>query len=279
MRWGSWGANFSDREIAELIQFCVDEDLTSFDHADIYGGYSTERLFGNGFKLSDVEREKVQFITKCGIELPGGEKPISIKFYDLSKDYILKQVEESLSKLQTDYIDLLLLHRPSPLMNPEEIAAAFGILRNNGKVLNFGVSNFSVSQFNLISSCFPYLLTNQVEISANETKAFYDGTLDQMMMKKLRPMAWSVMGNYFSDKQSTQNVRLKSILQPLCSKYNVEENQLLLTFILKHPSRILPVVGTSKKATLKQFKDALKINLKREDWFKILEASLGKEVD
>lgn len=279
MRWGVWGANFTKKEVQNLIEVAVDENLTTFDHADIYGGYTTEELFGEAFSEMKLEREKIQLITKCGICYPSEKKNFPLKYYNYSKEYILNQVDESLKNLKTDYIDLLLLHRPSPLMNPEEIAAAFGILRTSGKVLDFGVSNFTTSQFDLISKYFQHLTTNQVEISANETKSFYDGTLDQMMMKKLRPMAYSVMGNYFSEPNSEQNLRISKILKNLCEKYNADENQILLAFLLKHPAKILPVVGTSKTDTIKKFKQSLKINLEIEDWFSILEASRGRKVE
>lgn len=278
MRWGIWGANFSSLQVSELIDFCLSENLRTFDHADIYGGYTTEKLFGEAFKNCKIERDKIQLISKCGIELPGGVKNFETKSYNYSKNYIIQQVDNSLKNLQTDYLDVLLLHRPSPLMDPEEIASAFGMLRSSGKVINFGVSNFTVNQFDLIHKYFPYLITNQLEISVNETKAFYDGTLDQMMVRKLRPMAWSVMGNYFYNN-SEQNLRIKNIIKELCTKYDAEENQILLSFILKHPSKIIPIIGTSKTETIKRFKQCLKQPLERADWFKILEASIGRAVD
>ena len=278
MRWGIWGANHSEKEIQKLVETSLEEGLYTFDHADIYGGYTTEQLFGDAVSEMKIERNSYQLISKCGIQYPGGEKPFEIKSYNYSKDYILSCVDESLRNLKTDYLDLLLLHRPSPLMNSEEIAAAFGILRSNGKVRDFGVSNFTVSQFDLIHHYFPFLATNQVEVSVNETKVFYDGTLDQMMMKKLRPMAYSVMGNYFSDPDSEQNLRIKPVLKQLCEKYGAEENQLLISFLLKHPSKIHPVIGTSKPATIKSLKKSLDTVLEDEDWFRILEASHGKRV-
>lgn len=278
MRWGVWGANLSEKEVQNLIQTSLEEDLYTFDHADIYGGYTTEELFGNAFLGMNIPREQIQLISKCGICYPSDKKQFSLKYYDYSKEYILNQVDESLRNLKTDYLDLLLLHRPSPLMNPEEIAAAFGILRSSGKVRDFGVSNFTVSQFELIHQYFPYLVTNQVEISLTETKSFYDGTLDQMMMKSLKPMAYSVMGTYFSQPDSDQNQRIRLVLNELCSKYQAEENQLLLAFLLKHPAKILPIIGTSKVETIGAFKQSLNINLETEDWFKLLEASAGKRV-
>ena len=277
MRWGIWGANHSEFGVQKLIETSLEEDLYTFDHADIYGGYTTEELFGNAFSEMKINREKIQLITKCGICMPSEKKNFPLKYYNYSKEYILNQADESLKNLKTDYIDLLLLHRPSPLINPEEIAAAFGVLRSSGKVRDFGVSNFTTSQFDLISKYFPQLVTNQVEVSLTETKAFYDGTIDQMMLKKLQPMAWSVMGTYFSE-DSERTARIKSVLEVLTKKYNAEEAQLLLAFLLKHPSKIIPIIGTSKVENIKSLKKSLQINLEIEDWFSLLEASLGHDV-
>ena len=277
MRWGIWGANHSVKEIQKLIQVCVEENITTFDHADIYGGHTTEELFGNAWKDMDLKRENLQFISKCGIVMNSDKKPSALKYYNYNKDYILNCVDESLSNLKTDYLDTLLLHRPSPLMNPEVIAEAFTVLKDVGKVREFGVSNFSVSQFELINQYVP-LVTNQIEISVNEISSFENGILDQLMSKGLRPTAWSVMGSYFSD-QSDENIRIKKVIVDLCDKYNAEENQILLAFILKHPSKIIPVIGTSKAETIITLSQTLQIDLDLEDWFRILESIRGKEVD
>lgn len=277
MRWGIWGANHSVKEIQKLIDVCVEENITTFDHADIYGGHTTEELFGNAWKDMDLKRENLQFISKCGIVMNSDKKPSALKYYNYNKDYILNCVDESLSNLKTDYLDTLLLHRPSPLMNPEVIAEAFTVLKNAGKVKEFGVSNFSVSQFELINQYVP-LVTNQIEISVNEISSFENGILDQLMSKGLRPTAWSVMGSYFSD-QSDENIRIKKVIVELCDKYNAEENQILLAFILKHPSKIIPVIGTSKAETIITLSQTLQIDLDLEDWFRILESIRGKEVD
>lgn len=277
MRWGVWGADLSVAEVQLLVDACLSEGISTFDHADIYGGYTTEKLFGDATSGMNLPRENYQLISKFGIQYPGGLKPYELKSYNYSKEYILKCVDESLSNLRTDYLDLLLLHRPSPLMSAEEIAAAFGLLRECGKVKDFGVSNFTVSQFALIEQYFPDLVTNQVEISLNNTAAFYDGTLDQMMMRKIQPMAYSVLGNYFSQK-TEQNARIKKVMDQLCETYNAEENQLLIAFLLKHPARIVPVVGTSKAENIRLFRKAVDINLSDDDWFKLLEAASGNKV-
>ena len=277
MRWGVWGANHSVKEIQKLIDVCVEENITTFDHADIYGSHTTEELFGNAWKDMNLKRENLQFISKCGIVMNSDKKPSALKYYNYNKDYILNCVDESLSNLKTDYLDTLLLHRPSPLMNPEVIAEAFTVLKDVGKVREFGVSNFSVSQFELINQYVP-LVTNQIEISVNEISSFENGILDQLMSKGLRPTAWSVMGSYFSD-QSDENIRIKKVIVELCDKYNAEENQILLAFILKHPSKIIPVIGTSKAKTIITLSQTLQIDLDLEDWFRILESIRGKEVD
>lgn len=276
MRWGIWGANHSIKNVQKLIETSLTEELTTFDHADLYGDYTTEKLFGDAFSEMKIKREDVQFISKCGIEMPCENRNFKIKSYNYSKEHILNSVQNSLENLKTDYLDLLLLHRPSPLINPEEIAEVFDSLREQKKVRHFGVSNFSPSQFNLMNDAFP-IITNQVEISINNVNAFYDGTLDQMMLQKLQPMAWSVMGNYFS-VDSEENKRIKEVLKELCIQYNATENQILLAFLLKHPAKILPVIGTSQIDTIKKFKEALSIDLDREDWFKLLEAKKGNEV-
>ena len=277
MRWGIWGANHSEKQVINLIETCISEGLSTFDHADIYGDYTTEKLFGDALKTMDIGRSDIQLISKCGIEMPCKNRDFKIKSYNYSKDHILKSVDKSLENLGTDHLDLLLLHRPSPLMNPHEIAETFSLLKESGKVREFGVSNFSTSQFDLIHSVFS-LITNQIEISINKIDAFYDGTLDQMMKNNLKPMAYSVLGNYFREK-SDENIRLKNVLNELCMKYNSEENQILLAFLLQHPSKIIPVIGTSRVEKIVEMKKCLSINLESEDWFRLLEAKKGQEVD
>ncbi len=276
MRWGSWGADHSKKEVQHLIGTAMQESIYTFDHADIYGDYTTEKLFGDAFSEMNLNREEVQFISKCGIELPGANNKFTVKAYNYSKEYILKSVAQSLLNLKTDYLDLLLLHRPSPLMDPDEIAESFHILKDEGKVLQFGVSNFSHSQFNLMNNVFP-LVTNQIEFSLNKPEVLYDGTIDQLFQKNLKPMAYSVMGNYFTEK-SPENNRIKLVLKDLCENYNAEENQILLAFILNHPAKIIPIIGISNAKTIKELKKSLTLLLDRVDWFRLLEAAHGKEV-
>ena len=149
MRWGIWGANHSTKIAQKLIETCLSEGLYTFDHADIYGDYTTEKLFGETLSDMHIKREEIQLISKCGIEMPCKNRNYLIKSYNYSKEHIIMSVEKSLENLQTDYLDLLLLHRPSPLMNPREIAETFDQLREQKKIRHFGVSNFTPSQFEL----------------------------------------------------------------------------------------------------------------------------------
>ncbi len=279
MNWGVWGANLSVNKVQSLVAACVDIGITTFDHADIYGHYTTEALFGEAIKASSI-RTKMQLITKCGIKLVTPNRPEHrIKSYDTSKAHILASVEQSLQNLHTDYIDVLLIHRPSPLMHPEEIAEAFSILKKEGKVRAFGVSNFTTTQFEMLHQFVP-LVTNQIKTSVLYRDAFTDGTLDQCIKQGVSPMGYAPLagGQLFSaDSDETLN-RIRQILEELSQKYKAGIDQILLAWLLKHPSKILPVVGSSKITRIQAAYQALTIDLTREEWFMIWEAAEGKEV-
>ncbi|TXF87092.1 aldo/keto reductase [Neolewinella aurantiaca] len=281
MTWGEWGIDYSASEIADMIGHCLDLGITSFDHADIYGHYSTEASFGHALnKLGTSVRAQMELITKCGIRLETNRRPENrLKSYDLSRDYIIASAEQSLKNLQTDYLDLFLLHRPSPLMNPAEIAEAFTHLEQSGKVRSFGVSNFTPSQFGLLSQAVT-LVTNQVECHPLHPDCFYDGTFDQLLAANIRPMVWSPLGGakYFKG-ESTTVLRLRDTVKTLAEKYgNVGEDVILLAWLLKHPVGAIPVVGTTKKERLTGTRLALDLELETQDWFAILEAAVGHEV-
>lgn len=276
MTWGAWGRNFSTTEIAQLIEESVEVGLTSFDHADIYGGYTTEQAFGKGFVESNISREQVRHISKCGIQYPSEKRPLNVKHYDYSKKHIIASVENSLKNLQTDYLDLLLLHRPSPLMDVNEIAAAFQSLSKEGKVKSFGVSNFSPSQLQVLQKEV-VLDWNQIECSLSRTTAMFDGTLDYHQTHGIGTMAWSPLGTYFKE-ESSAGKRVKKLLINLCQKYSLSEDQLLLVWLLQHPAKIYPVVGTTRIERLKAAKEATTVELDVQDWFLLLEAQKGEKV-
>ncbi len=276
MTWGSWGKQLSKKEMVALMNFCISNQITTFDHADIYGAYTTEADFGKAFTSSGIKRGDIQLISKCGIQYISENRKNKVKHYDYSKDYIIWSVEESLKHLETDYLDLLLLHRPSPLMVAEEIAEAITILKKDGKIRDFGVSNFTPSQMEMVGLRMD-IDVNQIEFSLTQHSAMHDGTLDYMMTCGIKPMAWSPLGNVFRE-DNEQTRRIHKQLGVLMDKYNATEDQLLLAWTLKHPSGIHPVVGTTTKERLKQAVEASQINLELEDWFLILVASQGYKV-
>jgi predicted oxidoreductase len=280
MTWGSWGRQIDTQQMLTLIEQAMEMGITTFDHADIYGGYTTEAAFGEALKRKPSLREKMQIVTKCGIKLVTPNRPShTIKSYNTGVAHIIESVNRSLKNLQTDYIDLLLIHRPSPLMDPKDIAKAFRWLRQDGKVRFFGVSNFTPSQYELIDQ-FHDLTTNQVQANLLHRDPFLDGTFDQSILKECRPMAWSPLGgSKMFAKEPTEAVqRIRRVAAGLQEKYEVTLDQLLVAWLLKHPAGIIPVLGTTKAARLEAAVAALDIDLRREEWFMLWEAAAGHEV-
>lgn len=275
MTWGSWGKQLSTAEMADLITECAASGITTFDHADIYGDYGNETDFGKAFAQSGVPRETIQLISKCGIQMTRGRDNV-VKHYQYDKDYIIWSAERTLQQLQTDYLDLFLLHRPSALMHPEEIAAAIETLMDQGKIKQFGVSNFTPLQIALLETKIP-VTANQVQFSLAHDVPMFDGTFDDCLANGRMAMSWSPLGGYFGE-ETEQNARIKKVIEPLMEKYNADASQVLLAFILKHPVGIYPVVGTANKKRLKASLEATKIELELQDWFLLLEASQGQPV-
>lgn len=276
MTWGEWGKQLSKKEMINLLNHCVSKDITSFDHADIYGSYTTETAFGNAFAESNIAREKIQLISKCGIQYISENRKNEVKHYNYSKEYIIWSAEESLKNLKTEFLDLLLLHRPSPLMQPDEVAEAITILKSQGKIKAFGVSNFLPSQVDLISK-YTEVSVNQIEFSLTQHTAMHNGTLDQMQINNIIPMAWSPLGIVFKE-DTEQTRRIHKQLGALIEKYNATEDQLLLAWILKHPAGIHPIIGTTNQKRIENAVQAINIELELEDWFKILVACQGHKV-
>lgn len=271
---GIWRWNTVSPSVVEtLIKTSLDAGITTFDHADVYGDYGNEEFFGNILGKNPGLRQKMQLITKCGIKLRSEKWPETrIKHYDTSSNHILHSVDQSLKKLKTDVIDLLLIHRPDPLMDPEEVSEAFGLLKQNGKVLHFGVSNFSAAQFEMLQSYLPFpLVTNQVECSLNRRDVLFDGTVDVLMKHKVCPMAWSPLGGgkLFAEP---------SDLWQKQEKYNATETQLSLAWLLKHPSGLFPIIGTTQPERIKESAKATDIDLERQDWFEMLKIATGRNV-
>jgi len=280
MRLSEWG--FSKKERLNLIESIIDLGITSFDHADIYGNYSCEELFGEALALKPEIRKDIQLITKCGIKMISKNRPEhKIKHYDTTKEHIISSVENSLKNLQTDYLDLLLIHRPDPLMNPDQIAETFKSLEAKGKVLNFGVSNFKPTEFEMLSSRLDFpLVTNQIEVSVMALENFENGSINKCLEKDISPMAWSPLagGSVFNSNQE-RAARVRKTLLKIKEETNADSiAQLMYAWILKHPARIIPIVGSGKINRIEEACSSLAVELSREQWFEILESSRGREV-
>jgi predicted oxidoreductase len=273
--------DMSASELADWIRGCLEMGATTFDNADIYGGYRCEELLGHALATDPALRAKMQIVTKCGIKLITDKRPEHwVNHYDTGREHIIWAAENSLRMMQTDHIDLLLIHRPDPLMDADEIAEAFAELKRAGKVLHFGVSNFTPSQFDLIQSRLPFsLVTNQVEFSVMYMDPMHDGIFDQLQRLRVAPMAWSPLGggDLFTG-QSEQAQRLRNKMQEIAAKYDADIDQIAIAWILAHPANVLPVLGTGKLDRVRKAVKAESIKLDRQDWFAIWVASKGHGV-
>jgi predicted oxidoreductase len=275
MNWGSWDKKLSTSEMANTIHVCVENNITTFDHAAIYGDYTTETDFGKGFKSSGIAREKVQLISKCGMIKPAANST-QVKQYESSKESMIKSVDASLKNLQTDYLDALLIHRPNPLMQADEVAEAVTQLKKEGKILDFGVSNFTTSQTELLRSKIE-MNYNQIQFSATHFNPMVDGSLDYMQIHNIQPMAWNPLGTVF--REDTKQTRdLKKLLARLVEKYEVGSDMILLAWILKHPANIIPLAGTVNTGRLQNIHKATEMVLEQEDWFAIWTESIGAKI-
>lgn len=276
MNWGVWDKNLSVSEMESMIHICLENGIFTFDHADIYGSYTTEAQFGKAFVESKIDRDKMQLISKCGIQLLSENRNNAIKHYNYDKNHIIWSVENSLKNLKTDYLDVLLLHRPSPLMQVDEIAEAIEKLKSEGKILDFGLSNFTSSQTELIhhKTTVSY---NQIQFSASHFEPMIDGSLDYMQVHNIRPMSWNPLGNVFKE-DNEQTRRLKTLLAKLVEKYHLGADTILLSWILQHPAKAIPIAGTVNVARIQSLMKATTLQLTTEEWFAVWTASKGNEV-
>ncbi|KUO59098.1 oxidoreductase [bacterium BRH_c32] len=274
--------NYSTQDIENLTNFCLENGVTSFDHADIYGNYECDLEFGKVLNHNSSLREKMTIVTKCGIKLGTEKNPeLSMTIYDTSYNNIIKSAENSLEHLKTDYIDVLLIHRPDPLTDPDEVAKAFAQLKNAGKVKYFGVSNFLPFQYDLIASRLDFpLVTNQIEFSVLYSDPLFDGSIAKCQTEKIYPMAWSPLagGRLFNNYNDEKTNRVRSLLNELSQKYSKPIDEIALAWINYHPADFHIVLGTGKIERIKSALNSLAIKLDREDWYKILAASRGERL-
>lgn len=276
--WRLMEWNMSSRQLVSFIEAHLDLGITTVDHADIYGGYQCEAAFGDALKLAPHLRERMEVVSKCGIATTAKAENV-LGHYITDRDHIIKSAEQSLSNLAIDHLDLLLIHRPDPLMDADEVAEAFLHLHQSGKVRNFGVSNFTPAQFSLLQSRLPFTLaTNQVEISPVHQPLLLDGTLDQLQQLRIRPMAWSCLGGgrLFNDPVFQP---LRDELANVARELNAETiEQVVYAWVMRLPSSPLPIIGSGKIERVKSALGALELQMTRQQWFRIRKAALGYDV-
>lgn len=276
-RLSEW--NMKSEQLVSFFEECIELGITTFDHADIYGGYTCEEIFGKALSLKPELREKIQIVTKCGIKLKSSKFPdLKMNHYDTSKEHILMSVNNSLKNLQTDYIDLLLIHRPNPFMNPKEVAEAFNQLHTEGKVRHFGVSNFLPSQFNMLQAYLDMpLVTNQIEVSPMQFEHFEKGTVDLLLEKEIAPMIWSPLaGGQIFTSQSEQAVRVRSMLEEISAEIGANSiDEVMYAWLLVHPANMMPIVGSGKIERVKTAVEATKLRMTAEQWLRIYVAGMG----
>ncbi|HAV1782329.1 TPA: aldo/keto reductase family oxidoreductase [Enterobacter hormaechei subsp. steigerwaltii] len=276
--WRLMDWNMSPVQLADFIEEHLDLGITTVDHADIYGGYQCEAAFGEALKRAPALRERMEIVTKCGIATTAKPEH-ALGHYITDSAHIVKSAEQSLINLATDRIDLLLIHRPDPLMDADEVAEAFLTLHQSGKVRHFGVSNFTPAQFALLQSRLPFTLaTNQVEISPVHQPLLLDGTLDQLQQLRIRPMAWSCLGGgrLFNDEAFHP---LRNELETVARELNAESiEQVVYAWILRLPSKPLPIIGSGKIERVRAALVAEELDMTRQQWFRIRKAALGYDV-
>lgn len=276
--WRLMEWQLSPAALLDLMKYHLDLGVTTIDHADIYGGYQCEEAFGNALRLEPSLRDRMEIVSKCGIALTAKPEH-ALNHYNTGKAHIIASAEDSLRKLATDHLDLLLIHRPDPLMDADEVADAFINLKQAGKVKHLGVSNFSARQFELLQSRLPFpLVTNQLEISPLNQSTTLDGTLDLCQQLRIKPMAWSCLGGgrlFDGQEYAPLRAELEQIRHEVGAQ-NIE--QLVYAWVMMLPSQPLPLIGSGKRERIAAAVAAESLALTRQQWFRIRKAALGYDV-
>jgi predicted oxidoreductase len=265
------------RHVQAKLEACLEHGITTLDLADIYGHYLAESALGGAFRTAPHLRDKLEIITKCGIVLPGGPVPARVKHYDTSARHIRASVEASLAKMRIERIDLLLLHRPDPLLRPEETARVLEALVAEGKVRALGVSNFAPHDWTLLAGALSLpLVTNQIEASLTSPAALLDGQVAFLQAKGIRPMAWSPLGR--GAIFGSGNPRLSETLDDIARRHRTGRAAVALAWLLAHPAGLLPVIGTNRPERIREVAEARRVDMDRQTWFELLAAATGQEV-
>lgn len=272
MRWGSWGVKMSTQQYTETISKWMDLGVNEFDLANLYGDYSCEKEFGEALRSLNISRSSVKLISKMGIENPSAHRGNTVKHYNYSKEHIVGCAEQSLRDLQTDYLDVLLLHRPSPLLDINEVAEAVSFLISSGKIKSFGVSNFLPDQIDWLGK-YVQIDHNQISFSLNDYSSMENGHLEAFASKALNVSAYSPILNLVNASQ-----KLIETLDVIADKYKVAPATVSVAWVLKHPLINSCVIGTSRIDRILEVRRALDLDLEIQDYFKLWEAARGTRV-
>ena len=275
-RWEETGIT-GVASMERIVNFCLELGINTFDHADVYGGYMCEELFGEVIKHRSFRREDIVLFTKCGVNLPHPNKPdIKVRYLDTSAAHITASVDNSLQKLRTDYIDIFLLDQLDPLSDLEETALTLERLRGSGKIRNIGVANFSVFQHQLLASYLKVpIVTNHIELNLLNTTALDNGQIDYTKQRYMRPLAAAPLaGGRIENGTDETAVRVHYKLDQLGKKYNANLESVAVAWLIKLGA--LPLIGTTSEQRIRNIVNAFEIDMDRQDWYELYEASKEK---
>ncbi len=279
--YGMWrlgdDGDTSPERVRAKMDACLAQGITTFDQADIYGGYEAEAIFGAALKADKGLRDRIEIVTKCDIVAPmGRHSAVRVKHYDTSEAHVRASVESSLRDMGIERIDLLLIHRPDPLMDHYETGGTLDALIAEGKVREVGVSNFRPWDWELLSAATEApLVTNQIEISLGAVEPFSNGDLAFHQRAGVHPMAWSPLGG---GALMAGDDRIAAACDVVARRDGVDRAAVAVAFLLAHPAGIVPVMGTNTLARIETFSDAMRVEMDRQTWFELYEAALGREV-
>src|SRR5699024_10979300 len=284
---GFWRAKdwqWTPQQLNRYINELVERGITTMDHADIYGNYTCEGIFGEALKLSPNLRNHLEIVSKCGIILPSNKiEQADGHRYDHSKKHIIQSVERSLRQLQIEQLDAVLSHSPYRLIDPHEITEAVIMSVKEGKIKSFGVSNLNKSQYDLLSKCLVcdklHITLNQLEVSPYTLDAIEDGTINHMYKDDVKMMSWSPLaGGKLFDLEDEKTARITAVISPLAQKYQVTTTAIIMAWLNKHPASIMPVFGTQKIHRVDEALQGMELSLTDQEWFDIYTASLGHDI-
>ncbi len=272
-----WGGNLiTEQRMESIVRLCLELGITTFDHADIYGGYQCEELFGNTIKKMGIKREEILLFTKCGVVVPNPQMPeIRVKYYDTSSKHIIKSLDNSLRKLKTDYVDLFLLSQLDPLSDLEDTALTLESLKVSGKIKNIGLVDFTVFQHQLLSSYLKAaVVTNYVELNLLNTTAFDNGRVDYSKQRYMRPLATSPLAEgQIATGTSETAIRVRQLLETIAPRYDADIESVAVAWLIKLGA--LPLIGSSNEQRIRNVAAAVSIDLDRQDWYDLYAASRG----